>query len=191
MPEPRPSGLHAALIFPYSALRTLPLFWFGKPHTELRVAAKVLTGYTFDNPHLRFANLFGDEFAISVDSPKYSHGSALDKEIRKRFGVIHPHQYWDLKVWDSKGVTAVYGADFVAAYDDSIPDGILTALFDLTEQFSRGSVRCSDCGAMVDARNPAGRYFAGTYCAACWSGDAGQHKGGGGWKAVEARETYE
>lgn len=58
------------------------------------------------------------------------------------------------------------------------------------EAFLRGEVSCSDCGAATVA-NEGRHYFAGIYCPGCWDGTSGKYLGRGGWKEIEAKETYD
>jgi hypothetical protein len=54
------------------------------------------------------------------------------------------------------------------------------------------SLPCSDCGTIIHHRTDdvGGHYFAGIYCLKCWNGNTGKHKGRGGWREIEAKETY-
>lgn len=56
--------------------------------------------------------------------------------------------------------------------------------------YSQGLVRCASCKEPTSIHDPGGQYFAGLYCRGCWEGTKGKMKDQGGFRALEARETY-
>lgn len=189
-----PPSLRGALILDVSSLSSLPIWWWWKRHRELSVALKVVTGDRYDNSRTRLTNIFGEEFAIQVHTPReWGHGSPFAKSLRKKFGKLPIRgEVHEIYLWDHRGLTSVFeSGTFLAKGADPIPEEIVTQMKSAMEDFTSGTLACSDCRQQFKRDDSGGRYFAGVYCHDCWDGETGQHKGRGGWKAVEAKETYD
>ena len=184
-------------VMSFRELRTLQLSWWLRPADELRIAGKVMTGYAFDNPHFRVKNSYGEPFIISVyHCDAHEAGSATDKAYRKRFGNAYKgaksfSNVWSLHLWSIRN-EHLFATEFCADYGDAMPATVLDQAFTILDAWTaEGKLPCSDCKVVIRREAVAGSYFAGSYCHACWAGDGGTHAGKGGWKAVEAKETYE
>lgn len=55
-------------------------------------------------------------------------------------------------------------------------------IVDVLNKYSKGFVKCSDCGKWIRKDEVAGGFFAGRYCKDCWDRE---------WKEVAERETYD
>lgn len=173
----KPIGI-AHLEVPQSWIKNKPLYWYDPNNQDadsIRVmtkAFKELTGYNFDNTHLKWSNIYGDLFAISVHAelpPKHLKGTGQ----------------WDITIWDARGNTTidVISFDIKDVNTDYIPNDIYRRMEEVTEDFSRGKVSCSGCGSKHDySKIKHQKYFAGIYCNNCWETK---------YKAIESSETYE
>lgn len=109
--------------------------------------------YRWGNTHFRFSNIFGDEFAFQI------YGSTL--HVWNAYGHVSLG-HWDLS---------------------NNPNKAVNEILETSEHWTRGEVRCSDCGNWMNYQeNNKQHYFAGVYCLSCWNGK---------WKAIEAKENYE
>lgn len=130
---------------------------------------KEITGYKFDNRHLKWSDIFGDMFAINV----------YYQMKTKTYG-----EQWYIHVWDAKGNTtiATITQDVVNKEEDYINNKSFEILQKKTKSYSQGIVDCSDCKKEMKNEEVSGRYFAGIFCKDCWERT---------WKAIEAKETYD
>ena len=192
-----PLGMTLRVVIPSGALATVPLAWFLKDLDEIRVACKRLSRYEYDNNHqvLSF-DCYATEFSFSVALPQAAPGSPNERAWLSRFGDAYRDRALGVRVtefnlWDWRGCIAVHKEVFLGDLMKPIPDEVRARLCAAMRAYVDGSLRCSDCGAMLPMVELPGAYFAGRYCAACWLGERGKHSGSGGWKAVESRETYD
>lgn len=185
--------MRGMIAIPLKALETLPVREFGKPMKEKFIALKVITGYEFDDAKLLITSE-GDWFSLSVHREcGIGLQSIKHKELQKAFGArVDLNKVYKITLWDYRGVEGLYADEFVIeSYDKPIPPTIARNVKDVMNLYSRGKILCADCERIIARSEIAGHFFAGVYCAACWLGRTGKHKGEGGWQAVEARETYE
>jgi hypothetical protein len=143
----------------------------GKKYNEIGIALKVVTGYEFDNNKTLFQNGYGDWFSFSVYKIKAPHGSINYKKFSKKLSGFNPPDYeaYEISVWDYKGTSSLGSKYFVARFDDYIPSSIITFIKNLSNEFTKGYINCSDCGKQVLTNDIA------------WEG---------GRKEVEAKEDY-
>lgn len=184
--------MKAAVIVEWNHFCSAPIFQFGKPLEETRIALKVATGYEYDNRHNR-VYFSRHEFSFNVTMETASSGSPRYREITKLAGAHagpNGSNVYTLVFWNFEGVEHLFESMFTCEPDDHIPSDVTKAARACLEQYSRGVRSCSDCGAETEA-GASRRYFAGIYCEPCWAGSQGKHAGRGGWKAMEAAETYE
>lgn len=137
----------------------------GKIFREL----KELTGYSYDNRHLYFSNIFGELFTISI---YFSHNERTHSKK------------WVINVWNHTGnqsLGEIY-QDVVDKETDKLSDENYRKLCELTENFTKGKIKCSDCGKLISKSEIAGHFYAGTYCTDCW-----ERK----WKERESKENYD
>jgi hypothetical protein len=191
-----PAGMTLRAVIPWSSFRDAPLYWLLRGLREVGVAAKTLARYTYDNHHQVIAfSPWPVEFEFSVShNNQQAYGSPLDKEYRAKFGKDYTGQnVYGFKVWGRSGSQLVWENNAFLAKDGTvtIPAAVLDSAHAAMEAYCKGELACSDCGALLPLKELPGHYFAGTYCAPCWLGERGKNKGRGGWKAVEARETYD
>lgn len=182
----------AAIILEWNHFCSAPIYQFGKPLDELRIALKVATGYEYDNDHNR-VYVGRHEFSFNVTMETADFSSPRYREITKLPGAHagpRGSNVYTLRLYNFEGVEHLFERMFVCEPGDAIPSVVTGAAREALDKYSQGLRSCSDCGEMTDAKAPR-KYFAGVYCEACWKGSKGQHAGRGGWKAVEAAETYE
>lgn len=124
---------------------------------------KEIIGYRYANQHIRWSNIYGDEFT---------------------FYVCKGDDNWTITVWDYKGSTTICHIfqKIVDDVTDKLSGKNLNLIQGYTEDFSRGIVPCSNCKKKIKKEEIAGRYFAGVYCKECWENK---------YKAIEARENYD
>jgi len=135
----------------------------------VRKELKRVSGYQFDNPHFRFSNIYGTEFAFQIHEK-----SRYDNTNRNYI----PLDIFDVNVWDYTGGTDL----FHGTIPDSDRQEFINELLMVCDKWSIGEKKCSDCKKWINyAENKSHRYFAGIYCSECW-----ERK----WKAVEASENY-
>lgn len=169
--------------------------WYLNELEELRIACKVLARYHCDNNNQALTYM-GKAFSFFVSVSTCAPGSIRDKEYRQRFGVAYTNKglgeaVFEFCLWNSRGSRALWKETFLASHLKPMPEKIRSTLVNAMDDYFHGTLKCSDCRAAIVTSAIAGNYFAGSYCSPCWLGEAGEHKGRGGWKAVEARETYE
>ena len=185
--------MYGAIIFDYRELDNLPIWQLEKPLKEKAIAMKVITGYTFDNPHVYVSNIYGHLFAFSLHRTQAQYGSPAYFEYQKMFGEKHIDlgKVYTIYLWNQNGQQSLFSTTFmIDSYDSPIPDTVRREMENRMKRYEDGYIHCSDCGKEVP-REPVGQYFAGAYCPDCWKGKTGEHKEKGGWKAVEAKETYD
>jgi len=164
--------MYGIIVINIHELRTMPVYRFGGDLKKIEIAMKVITQEHFDNPHLMLSNTCGDLFSLAV----YKQNTVYDYEI---------------SIWDYKGLPSVYVNKFhIDNSGDPIPKNIINELQVVTERYSKGFVKCSDCKKEISIENAGGRYFAGIYCIDCWLGNTGEKKEKGGWKYIESQENY-
>jgi len=131
---------------------------------------KRLSGYSFDNRHLYFSNIYGGLFAINIH---FQDKTRLSSRI-----------YWEITLWDERGFTSVgcITQDVIDKETDRLSNESYKQLSSLTEKYTKGIITCSNCGKEINRVEIAGRYFAGVYCTDCWETK---------YKAIEAKETYD
>lgn len=137
----------------------------GKIFNEL----KTMTGYSYDNRQLYFSNIYGDLFSISI----YFEDN---QRLKTKKWIIH--------VWNQTGghgLGEIY-QDVVDKETDKLSDENYKKLCEITENYSKGKFKCSDCGKLITKSEIGGQYFAGRYCSDCW-----ERK----WKKIEAKENYD
>ena len=129
---------------------------------------KKLTNYTYDNTHLKWSNIYGQLFSLSVH---YQDNQRTKEE------------YWEINLWDHSGsITLItLNQKLESKFSDTISEENYKQLKIVSEDFVRGKINCSDCGTKINISEIGGSYFAGRYCKDCW-----ERK----WKAIEAKETY-
>jgi hypothetical protein len=181
------------IVIDWNHFTQAPIYLFGKPLKEVGIALKVATGYQYDNEHFRVA-FERAEFAFNVQQETAALGSPKYKEIVASVPGAHlgPNggNAYTLRLWNFEGVEALFEKTFACEYDKPVPVEVCSEAAEALRLYGRGIRDCSDCGSRTDAKSDR-RYFAGIYCVPCWTGAAGQHKGHGGWKEVEAKETYD
>ena len=162
----------AHLEIPQYTIFEKPLWYYEGNNTnginKLFKELKSLTGYGFDNTHLKWSNIFGVHFAISVYFV-----------IRKRQPVG-----WEISLWDASGQVALgrLCQELVDKEKDILSDENYREMCRITENYVKGIISCSDCKTEIKKTEVAGHYFAAHYCKDCW-----ERK----WKAIEAKETYD
>jgi hypothetical protein len=192
MDKPR---LHmvGVIVIDWNHFTQTPIYLFGKPLKEVGVALKVATGYQYDNEHFRVA-FERAEFAFSILQEMAALGSPRYKEIVASVPGAHlgPNggNAYTLRLWNFEGVEALFEKTFACECGSPLPADVSREAAEALRLYGGGIRTCSDCGSRTNA-NSGRHYFAGIYCQACWEGSAGQHKGRGGWKKVEANETYD
>lgn len=195
--EQWPQGMTLRVVIPSRALLTVPLHWFMKQLEEVRIACKQLARYEYDNNHqVLVFDVYGVEFSFSFSLPQGQPGSPNDLRWRTKFGKDYTHRSIGAYVtkfylWDARGTTAVHEDEFMANQLEPLPEDVRERAYAAMQAYCDGKLRCSDCKALLPMQELPGHYFAGSYCSPCWLGERGKHKGTGGWKAVEARETYD
>jgi hypothetical protein len=154
-----------------------PLKWFHNnndeedSYTSICKQFKVITKYTFDNSFLFWSNIYGELFSFMV-----SH--------QKETPQLKGEKIWRITLWDQLGSTTIASLqqDLVNYDTDILSVENYRILCQLSEDFTRGLVNCSDCKTQIKKNEAGGRYFAGIYCHSCWDRK---------WKAIEAKETYD
>ena len=159
-------------------------------------AIKIITGYEFDNQSLYLSNIYGDYYSIYFHEEKPQHGSISYKKYSKMFNDnLSLSHVVCVSLWNQNGGIALFSKVFlVKSFIDKLPKDIIKQIEDVSENYSRDrEVACSDCGIKIHHKTKeiGGHYFAGIYCVTCWLGSSGKHKDRGGWKAVEAKESYD
>lgn len=126
---------------------------------------KKISGYTFDNTHLHWSNIFGHMFSISIH-------------------LNYKKTYWDVHVWNHTGNESILNflQKVVTVETDVLSIDNYKKLCGVTENYVRGIIKCSGCGKEIKTTDVAGQYFAGRYCNNCWNNK---------YKAIEAAENYE
>jgi hypothetical protein len=151
-----------------SMIKNKPLLYFETNNKDgvvkLFKQLKELTGYKYDNKHLKWSNLFGYLFAISIYADK-------------------KHKSWEINLWDQTGGIAILRLEqpMTELETDMLSNDVYDEMCQVTEQYVRGFINCSDCKTQIKKSEIAGSYFAGVYCTDCWEGK---------WKEIEAKETY-
>ena len=129
---------------------------------------KSLTGYKYENYHLKWSNIFGFNFTIAV------------------YFVIRQGKPvgWEISLWDDTGCVALgkLYQELIDKEKDVLSDENYREMYRITENYVKGIIACSDCKTEIKKTEVAGNYFAGNYCKNCW-----ERK----WKAIEAKETYD
>jgi hypothetical protein len=148
-----------------------PLMWFECNNKNedsshgIENKLKEIIGYKYGNSHIRWSNIFGDEFAFHV--------------------YLQPNKKnWSFTVWDYKGNTSL-GTNYQPVIDsdtDIMSKDVYDWFKKITENYTHNIVSCSACNKQINKADIAGRYFAGIYCKHCWETK---------YKAIEAKETYE
>lgn len=189
--------MQGAIIIDYGEMGKLPIHELEKPLSEKFIALKVITGYGFDNTCARISDIFGNEYAFSLDRDRSKHGSIRYKELMKRFPdkvrgqTIDTHKVFYFHLWDYTGHRSLYTRIFwVDDYKKPIPDDVRMEYEAVMDKYSKGLMSCSDCGHEI-SNSIKNQYFASRYCDDCWLGKTGKHKDQGGWKKVEANESYD
>jgi hypothetical protein len=159
---------------PQREIQNIELWWLDGNNPEgikLKFKElKKLSGYSFDNPHLLYSNIYGNLFSIHI------HFADVNR--------VNKSQKWEISIWDEKGSTSI-GTIFQPVENketDKLLDNNYKELSRLTENFSKEIMQCSNCGKEIKKSEIAGRYFAGIYCQHCWDTK---------YKAIEAQETYD
>jgi hypothetical protein len=193
-----PEGLTLRVVIPWYGFKQAPLWWLLRELNSLRITAKTLARYQYDNWHQVVSfSPWPAEFSFLVSGPlTCAYRSPMDEKHRKLFGTAYQggpgdSNVYEIHFWDATGGIAVYKETFIGDRLKPIPETTLGRLEASLEAFAKGSLACSDCGETLPLSAMPGHYFAGRYCGPCWLGERGERKGTGGWKAVEARENYE
>lgn len=187
-----PIGSYAILVIPLTALHYRPVCFYdsnGGYMEALRNTMKVVTGYHFDGGHENLSHN-GKLFSFSVRRHNPPTGSIRYKELKSKYGKTD--YVFEFSLWDQTGTQSLLNIEFIINdISGDFPESVLDEIREVCDNYLRGKVNCSDCRKEVKANEIAGRYFASQYCPSCWHGVAGEHKGKGGWREVEAKETYE
>jgi len=181
--------MYGILVIPHGEFERIPIYKFERELNEKRIALKVITGYQFDNTHYSTTSIRGTLFSFSVSRTQAKRGSMAHEELQETFGKsVDLGKVYEIRIWDGRGDLSVYHKTFIVnTYDDPIPPEIISSMKEKMELSEDGKYTCSDCG---DITVPSGRYFASSFCKDCWYGAKGDHKDRGGWKKVEAEESY-
>lgn len=162
----------AHLEIPQYIIFEKPLWYYAMSNPDginkLFKELKSLTGYGYDNTHLKWSNIFGVHFTIAV-SFVIRQGNPIG---------------WEITLWDATGQVAL-GSIYQKIVDqekDVLSDENYREMYRITENYVKGIIACSDCKTEIKKTEVAGNYFAGNYCKDCW-----ERK----WKAIEAKETYD
>ncbi len=179
------------LVIDYLELARLPIWQFERPMNEKRIALKVITGYEFDNENLKVQSVAGNLYSLMIKRETCQWGSIRHKELQEMFGEqVEINKTYTLHLWNGWGGISLYGTTFeIKDYNDTLPKEVMSAIDLAMSEYEEGRVVCSDCRGITDA-NSGRRYFAGIYCKPCWEGTTGKYIGKGGWREVEAKETY-
>lgn len=182
--------MYGILVVDYMEFARIPIWEYERPMQEKGVALKVITGYGYDGLKLMVMSITGNLYSLMINRESCRHGSIRHKELQKMFGEgVDIGKTYTLNLWNVSGGTSLFGTAFtVKEYQDSIPNEVVKAVYQVMEEYEKGIVSCSDCGEKVQKSNR--QYFAGMYCEGCWEGTKGEKQGRGGWREVEANETY-
>lgn len=183
--------MYGILVVDYLEFARLPIWEYERPMKEKSIALKVITGYQFDDQKLMVSSIMGNLYSLTITRESCQYGSFRHKKLQKHFGEqVDIGKTYSLHLWNITGGISLYGTTFtVKEYSDSIPTEVVQNVHRVMSEYESGLVMCSDCGNITDAHS--GRqYFAGIYCSECWEGTKGTHQGKGGWREVEAKETY-
>jgi hypothetical protein len=173
-------------------LRILPVKFFFTGAEEMRITFKELTGYRFDHRHIRLSNCYGDEFILMMSRGKFSDMISPPEHFQVIHGFSSPRSaYFGIDLWDYKGQVKIYGESFKGRQEDTIPVKVMDGVEYATRFYSRKKVACSDCMDLLMFEDIYGKYFAAVFCQGCWEGTKGKYKAKGGWREVEAKETYD
>jgi len=168
-----PTGTYCSIVIPVSSFRSVPFSWFLSELEDIRKACKTLVGYRYDNSHYRIRSISGQEYSFMFVKAPF---------VTNKFSI---------NVWDARGGANILDEPFCPDSQGKIPIEIVLQIEKMIGMWEKGEALCCDCESKIKyPQDVAGRYFAGFYCASCWLGNTGRYKGKGGWKLVEARETY-
>ena len=179
------------LVLDYMEFARLPIWEFERPMKEKFVALKTITGYGYDNEHLKIQSITGQLYSVMITRESCQWGSIRHKQLQGYFGErVEINKCYTLHLWDGRGCTSLFGTTFeIKDYNDALPEEVVKEVHRAISEFESGIVSCSDCGEPTQT-NSRRQYFAGIYCSECWKGTKGLHKDKGGWREVEANETY-
>lgn len=180
------------LIESINELATTPIIEFERKLKEKFIALKVIPGYRWDNTTLLVSNLYGNWFSMMLHRNSCAYGSIKHRQLQETFGKdVDTHKVYKATFWDYKGAQQIYCVEFVIEdYNKPIPKKIINVIIEELENYSKGNIKCSDCGKNIKRTDIGGNYFAGSYCQDCWLGNVGRYENRGGWKKVEAEESY-
>jgi len=185
--------MKGAIIVGLSELSTLRIFEFETPMKEKLTALKVITGNRFDNQQHVLIESSRGHYAFGLYRNQGLYGSEKYKSLQEKFGKsVEPGKVYEVTIWDAVGWITLLTIEFkIEDHNKPIPGETVAKIKDTIGLYEQGKVHCSDCDRVIDRVDIAGRYFAGMFCAECWNGTAGQHKGKGGWREIEKNETYD
>lgn len=106
---------------------------------ELRKYLKEATGYYWDNNVFRFSNIYGTEFAFSINLDK--NGDTITV-----FSATSDH---NLRNWQ-------------------IAPGVVDEILKTADMFTMGKCLCSLCREEMKLVDIAGAYYGGRFCKRCW-----------------------
>ena len=172
--------MYAGLIIPIHEFEKMRIGDLLKPFNEKLVALKVITGYTYDNPHTYFEDGHGNLFKflfIIHNKPKNIITFSINLYTQTGVTILnefifekHSNSNWHLEI---------------------IPKDVVVNICKTIDDYNHGKIKCADCGEIVDKKDGiGGHYFASAYCKGCWKGEKGNYKDRSGWSAVEAKENY-
>ena len=147
-------------------IKAKPLWYLSNSNdegiTKIFKQLKGITGYQYDNRYLKWSNIYGHMFVISI---------YLVKDM------------WEITLWNHTGVVHITRVvqRIVDKQTDVLSDENYKKICEATEDYVRDIIKCSDCGEKIKKQDVAGHYFASSFCESCWTGK---------WKAIEAKETY-
>jgi hypothetical protein len=143
---------------------------FIKELEETRVKLKKILDYTWDNNTCRFSNIYGTEFKFSLNEEKAFNRVSKEWTLKNIFTITF---------WDAKGQVSLGSYTIPSEGRDTF---IKHHILDISERWTMGEVRCSDCKKWIKFQeNRDHSFYAAIFCEECWLRE---------WKAKEAKENY-
>ena len=104
----------------------------------------------------------------------------LVRENKKfKFGIYSTGEF---SLWDDND-RSLGNFNLGKSYKNEVPSAeFIKWIEEVTSDYCKGTIRCSDCGSKLVTSEIAGRYFSGVYCKECWENK---------WKKIESQETYD
>ena len=104
----------------------------------------------------------------------------LVRENKKfKFGIYSTGEF---SLWDDND-KSLGNFNLGKNYKDELPSAeFIKWIEEVTSDYCKGTIRCSDCGSKLVTSEIAGRYFSGVYCKECCENK---------WRKIESQETYD